>query len=713
MKPHERRSFVAAWLPHLKRAQDTGWLLLVLLVPLWLNLWGQRPFELPKITLMRSLVWLLAGLAAVEYLLGRRSLRRDLSANPLWGMAGLLALVIAATTATAVNWRLSLWGSYERGQGAVTLLTYLLLFLLAANQLRPWPRARRALAAMAAAAAPLVLLSLAQGAGWRPFGLVSDARSPLFATLGRANFLGAYLAILAPLTLAAALLARRRVWRLAWLALWAGELVVIGLTLARSAWLAAAVSLASFALLQWGGRLPRPWRVLSWGGVGLTFLAGPLAVFWLGQSQSGSAAARLLIWRGVAALVGQRPLLGYGADALGIVFPRVYPPELVYYQGRQFFVDRAHNLFLDWAAAAGLPGALAFFLLLGLFVIVAAQALRKPHPRPQRALLAAILAAVLGNTANNLTSFDATPAAAAFWLLLGAGAALSSPLPQPEETPAGGRPLWRWGAAGLLLLLIGAAIWQANGRPLLADVAARAAYRRGQAGEWGQAAAAAERATAYWPAEPAHYLLLGQIYWRQAAAEEPAAPVLLPRAAAALRQAQRLRPEDPMIWLRVAEFYTAVASPSEGETRRLAEAAYQQAIALAPNNAAIYAAWGRVLLAEGRPAEAAPLLRQAVRLDQSSGEAYLDLGAAELALGRAAVALADYREAVRLLPGSSRAYTGLARAYWQLGRSKEALQAAETALQYDPQNSEAREMRQQIVDLVLTLDLTEETKNER
>ena len=48
-------------------------------------------------------------------------------------------------------------------------------------------------------------------------------------------------------------------------------------------------------------------------------------------------------------LLAQRPLLGYGPDTLELVFPAVYPPELVYYQGRGILVDRAHNLLLDWA----------------------------------------------------------------------------------------------------------------------------------------------------------------------------------------------------------------------------------------------------------------------------------------------------------------------------------------------------------------------------
>ncbi len=66
-------------------------------------------------------------------------------------------------------------------------------------------------------------------------------------------------------------------------------------------------------------------------------------------------------------------------------------------------------------------------------MIVSVKALRRPLPHLQRALLAAILAAVRGNVAINLTSFDVTPTAMAAWLLMGVGVALVAPLNVPLE----------------------------------------------------------------------------------------------------------------------------------------------------------------------------------------------------------------------------------------------------------------------------------------
>lgn len=624
-----------ALLPHLLRAVPGAcWLLLAVAPPLLINLWGQQPFELPKVAVVRTLVWALAGLAVAAALLQRRSPGVRPATNPLLWPVLLLALIIAVTTATAVDPRLSLWGSYERAQGAVTLLTYLLLCLLAAGQLTALSRARSVLAALVAAAIPIILLSLFQAAGWNPLGLVSDARSPVYATLGRSNFVGGFLSLIAAPALALALTTRRRNRRLLWAAVLVAGIVVAGLTLARGAWLALTVSLVLFGLLWWGPRLGRHWRLAGWSIVGLLVVAGPAAVLWLGRTAGGSIAARLAIWRAIWTLVKERPLLGYGADGLGQVFPGVFPPELVYYQGRDFFVDRAHNLVLDWTAVAGLPGLLALALVLATWVIVVAQALRRPHTPQRRAMLIATLAAVAGNLTHTLVSFDVTATATAFWLLIGLGIALATPAGPFAELQATWPSLWRRAAAVSVVTLVALASIMVNARPVLADIAARTAERHATIGDWQAAVTAAQRAATLWPPEPAHHQRLSRSNWQYALANPAVAPVTLPVAESALQAARQLRPGDPGAWLQSAQFYMSAARHFGRDTRLLADDAYRRALALAPNHATIYAAWGRDYLADGNPAAAAPLLRRAVDLDATHHQAVLDLAAAERLLGR-------------------------------------------------------------------------------
>ena len=355
---------------------EMGWLLVAILVPLWVNLWAQQPFELPKAALLRTLVWGMVGVWLVDCLLSWRSPRRDLSDNPLLWPALTVGAAQILATALAVDRGMSLWGSYERAQGVLTQSGYVLLFLLISARLRTLSQARRLMGTMVATGVPLVGLGLAQALGWNIMGLISDARSPIYGTLGRANFVGAYLAMLLPPNLALILVTRRRWVRLAGTTLALGEMIVVMLTLSRGAWLAAGIAVGAFALLWFWPRLPRLWRavVLVGGGVVLVSIVG--GTLWLGRT-AGSTAARLTIWRATLALIIRRPLLGYGPDALGLVFPNVYPPQLVYYHGRGIGVDRAHNLFLDWAVTTGLVGLLAELVLLMAFMRVGWRAVHR------------------------------------------------------------------------------------------------------------------------------------------------------------------------------------------------------------------------------------------------------------------------------------------------------------------------------------------------
>jgi tetratricopeptide (TPR) repeat protein len=684
---------------------ESGWLLLAILLPLWVVLWVRQPFELPKVALVRTMAGLL--LATALCLSWRSNSLRfshfSLRHSPLfWPITALISVLIVAT-ATAVHPQLSLWGSYERGQGVLTQLAYLWLFLLVATQMQTLQQARRLFLALvwpglflaAMGVIQLLAATLNINLGWQLLPLVTDARSPVYATLGRSNFLGAYLAILLPLTLALLVTSRQRRSQMALSALLLAQLGVLGMTLARSAWPAALVGLALFVLLWRGARLTGRWRYITWAGLGMVALSGPLAVLWLGRLEQGSSAARLTIWQSTLELIRQRPFLGYGPDSLFLVFPRVFPPELVYYQGRQFFVDRAHNWLLDWAVTTGLLGLLALLSVLVAFIFIAQRAWREAATAERRALLAGAVAAVGANLTNNLVSFDVTATAATTWLLMGVVVALDRRAPEIVTIPTRPRPFWQQAVISLLALAVALGGLVANGRILLADSAAYRANQYSLIGQWQLAVSAGERATAYWPLEPVYYHDLARHQWQQARQSDVPWP-WLQQAELSLLTARDLRPQDVAVWGELAEFYAAAVWQFGTDTRPFAHQAYRQAAALAPNHATVYVAWGGLYLEEGDREQAAFLLRQAVRLDASHGLAYLLLGEAELGQGRIEAAIGAYGEAVRLQPESSIAHTELARSYWLAGQPEAARSSLARALALEPNNSAALTLAHQL-----------------
>ncbi len=156
---------------------EAGWLLAAILPPFVVNLWARQPFEPTKAAVLRSIVWVMAGLWLVSGLLARRDLRREISDHSLFWPAVAVIVVQTLSTGFATDRRLSVWGSYERAQGWLTLISYGLLFLLTAAGLRTFEQARRLALVLGLTAVPLTALGLAQALGWAPLPLLTDARS--------------------------------------------------------------------------------------------------------------------------------------------------------------------------------------------------------------------------------------------------------------------------------------------------------------------------------------------------------------------------------------------------------------------------------------------------------------------------------------------------------------------------------------------------------
>lgn len=636
---------------------EIGWLLAAVLAPLSVNLWANQPFDPAKVALLRTIIWFMGGLWLSDALLGARDpLRYARGKGLLWSLV-TLALALCAATFLAPDLRLSLFGSYTRAQGLLTQLSYLLLFLIVATRLQYVEQAQRLLAAMVLGAAPLIILGIAQAGGADPLGLVSDARAPVYATLGRANFVGAYVAMLLPLALALLLAVRSRPQRAALGLLLLGQGLLIALSGARAPLVAAAGGLLAFAFL-WCWPRWSPQRRRRAAIVALIVLAAAAVGFLIAiyRARAGSTAARAVIWDAVLTLIRRRPLLGHGPDSLQLIFPGVYPPQLVYYLGRDFFVDRAHNLLLDWLVSAGILGLVALALLW-------LHALRLALRRLSRSsftnglLLAAAVAAVAANLANNMVSFDVTATATATWLLLAlvVSPALASqeermaksalPLKAPAFTTPATWP--RRPAVALLLIGVGLAVTQANLRPLLADVDHRQGALRAASGDWDTAVAYARRAVSRWPGEPEHHRLLGRVYLRQALAEGDTGA--LAAAEAAFLSARDRRPQDVAGWTALGSFYYQAGVALQPAFLVRAHEAYARAVALSPHNARLYVAWSRVDVAREQLEAARRRLQRALELDATDGLAYRLLGDVLLASGDPAGAQERYLQAQRWL----------------------------------------------------------------
>lgn len=629
---------------NLKKVLEAGWLSAAVLVPLAFHPWGISAFDLPKSVLLQALV-LLMGAAALALISGRGGTVHS-RIPPMVLAAIVFAGVIVLATATSVDSRISLLGSTERRQGLLTWLSYPLLFIIVAMALRTRQQAQRLLKALVWASAPIVVYGLFQALGLDAFQWQTSAASRVLSTLGRANFLGSYLVLVIPLTLVQAIVggaagvsgARGR-WP--YVVLLVGQVVCLALTLARGAWVGFFFSVVFLGLAGSAVAGRRRWKGLTLAVVLLILIVAavwvaparmlqPLVDFpdverltALSRMDAGSVAARLTIWRFTVPLIFERPWLGYGPETMYEVFVRVFPPQLVYYQGRHVTVDRAHNLWLDLAMSFGVLGVMAFGAMLVGFAKLFWQSYCRSSERSDRIIWVGLGAAVFGHLVEQQFGFHTTGNATVFWLLLGLGVAmnrgLESEIGMSDGAKRGLLPLLPCvmlaGFCLIAIALIGV-------RPLLAD----SACWQSQQGKYPMEhrLAKAEEAVRLQPLEPAYREHLSWLAFRAGNASQAEEEILA---------AERLAPNDPRILAAKGAFY---ALWGEEEPQRLAQAesAYRRAIDLAPHIATYHTALGLILVKGGRPQEALVELERAVDLDATDGVAFAHLAKLYGALGR-------------------------------------------------------------------------------
>ena len=265
---------------------------------------------------------------------------------------------------------------------------YALTYLLVGQTLRTPRECQRVVLAMALSAGLVILYGFYQfifgidiGAmKWVDGEAFPELSKRVFSTWENPNILAGYLDIV--ICAAVGLLpVLSRTWRMVAGILLVAALACLGMTYARGACLVVAVLLAGYGAL-------RDWRIL----VGLAVLGGGalladpvladrlLSVF---TRVDTSSEMRLAFWESTVAMILDHPFLGIG---WGMYF-MVYPEYDFYLQGAPVQIVHAHNMYLNYAAEIGVPGALSFlWFFFGSLVLAFRLPKRVP---PWEAVLAA------------------------------------------------------------------------------------------------------------------------------------------------------------------------------------------------------------------------------------------------------------------------------------------------------------------------------------
>ncbi len=213
---------------------EVTWLLALVSIPIYFNIYTSRVFEPDKISLFRSLVlvmltaWAGKGLARLaaepEGRVGQRknfAARTDIIYPPDGEVIGpdsrpfpwnilrrplilfvfFLGFAYALATVFSITPEVSWWGSYQRLQGTYSFFSYVVFFLVIAFNMRERRQVERLISFVLLANIPVALYGMLQHLKADPLPWQGDVVFRVTSSMGNAIFISAYLIMVVPLVL--------------------------------------------------------------------------------------------------------------------------------------------------------------------------------------------------------------------------------------------------------------------------------------------------------------------------------------------------------------------------------------------------------------------------------------------------------------------------------------------------------------------------------
>ncbi|MBU1292531.1 O-antigen ligase family protein [Patescibacteria group bacterium] len=308
---------------------------------------------------------------------------------------GLVAWMAIANT-FGVNPLKAFWSNYERMDGWIMLIHVFAFFVVAGSILVKNKLWDKWWLTFVGASALTTIIALFQLAG---LGEIHQGGVRVDASFGNAAYLAAYLLFTIAISLWQA--SKRQGWmRYALIALAVVQVFIVFETETRGAILGlvggALVAMTLVAL----GSGKRVRRIALGGLFGLILIIGGFiavkdtefirnepALARIASISVKELGTRLTVWNMARQGVMDDPITGWGQEGFNQVFNTYYEPSM--YRQEAWF-DRAHNTYLDWLVAGGIP---AFLLFVSLLLYLLWSLYHRSETPLERALLIGVLSA--------------------------------------------------------------------------------------------------------------------------------------------------------------------------------------------------------------------------------------------------------------------------------------------------------------------------------
>ncbi len=316
-----------------------------------------------------------------------------------WTMVlyGALAVWMFIADSLATNSHKAFWSNFERMDGYVTLIHTFLFFVILGSVLTVDKLWRKWWMFFLAGGALIVAYSLFQLAGMAD---IHQGGARVDATIGNAAYLAVYMLFVTAVSLWQAFESKGTLRYI--LMGFAGlSAFILFSTETRGAvlGLVGAIALSSILWMFEAGK--KKARLIA-GGLFLGLLLCVGAFFALKETSfvksnptlarlssisAADGATRFTLWGMAMNGVVERPVFGWGQEGFNYVFQKYYTPPLF---AQEPWFDRAHNTYIDWLIAGGIP---ALLLFLGILASAVLAFYRKTASRPERIFLISALAA--------------------------------------------------------------------------------------------------------------------------------------------------------------------------------------------------------------------------------------------------------------------------------------------------------------------------------
>ncbi len=347
----------------------------------------------------------------------------------------IFALVALAADLLGVNPFRSLWSNFERMEGWITI-AHLWMFFIATTSLfgvgeegkRMWHRWFNTSLAIAFIVG---IYGLAQYFGWVA---IHQGSSRIDASLGNAIYMAVYMLFHAFIATyfffvekaKGVSASKLKMWIYCLFAIFASFLLFQTATRGTILGLIGGIMLALFLYAVLGKNETLKSRWIAGGLISLIILIG--VVFWMNRDaqfirnnevlnrlasisiSDTQTQARGYVWPMAIEGWTQRPVLGWGQENFNYVFNANYNPLM--WAHEQWF-DRAHNIYLDWLINAGAVGLLAY---LSLYILSLMAIWKSTLSLKEKCVLTGLIA---GYMVHNIFVFDNLASCVMFFAVLG------------------------------------------------------------------------------------------------------------------------------------------------------------------------------------------------------------------------------------------------------------------------------------------------------